>query len=58
MVSKSEHETLIEDCENRESSLSDWERLFVNSISEQLCRGGSLTERQAEKLEAIWERVT
>lgn len=54
----SEHETMVEDCENRESRLTDWERLFISSISDQLCKGGTLTERQAEKLDDIWERVT
>jgi hypothetical protein len=53
-----EHEQLIEDCEERESKLSDWEREFIDSISRQLAAGRSLTDKQVEKLEAIWERVT
>lgn len=53
-----EHEQLIEDCENREEKLSDWERGFIDSIGKQLADGRALTEKQAETLEAIWERVT
>lgn len=53
-----EHEQMIADCEKRESKLSDWERQFVNSLSQQLGRGRSLTDKQADKLEKIWERVT
>lgn len=53
-----EHATMIEDCEKRESKLSDWERSFVDSISMQLSQGRSLTAKQAETLDTIWERVT
>lgn len=53
-----EHMTMVEDCENRESKLSDWERGFIESVGSQLRAGKSLTAKQIEKLEAIWERVT
>lgn len=53
-----EHEQLVADCEVREEKLSDWERTFIDSLSFQLRKGGSLTEKQVDKLEAIWERVT
>ena len=53
-----EHEQMIADCEARESKLSDWERGFVDSISDQLGRGKSLTAKQDETLTTIWERVT
>lgn len=49
---------MIEDCENRESKLSEWEQGFIESISVQLGRGGSLTSKQKDKLEAIWNRIT
>ncbi len=53
-----EHEdeisTMIDDCIKRESRMSQWERDFIQSISEK----DSLTERQVETLEKIWEKVT
>lgn len=55
---RDEHATMIEDCEKRESKLSDWERSFIDSISMQLSKGGVLTEKQAETLDTIWERIT
>ena len=53
-----EHLIMVEDCEKRESKLSDWERGFIDSIKNQLQAGHALTARQAETLDAIWERVT
>ena len=53
-----EHQQLIDDCEKRESKLSDWERTFIDSISSQLAKGRGLTDKQAERLEQIWEKVT
>lgn len=58
MSRSDEHLTLIEDCEKRESKLSDWERGFVDSVRSQLEKDRPLTERQTETLETIWERVT
>lgn len=49
---------LIEDCEAREQHLTDWERSFLDSIKTQLTRGRSLSEKQAERLDEIWEGVT
>lgn len=49
---------LIADCEARESRLSDWEREFIDSLQRQLADGRSLTNRQAETLDTIWERAT
>ena len=45
---------MIKDCEARESKLSDWEREFIDSVSQR----ETLTPKQAAKLEAIWDRVT
>lgn len=53
-----EHEQMVEDCENRESKLSDWERGFIDSIGKQLRNGRPLTPKQAERLDEVWERVT
>lgn len=49
---------MIADCEDRESKLSDWERQFLDSIKNQLHRGGTLSRKQEETLDDIWERVT
>lgn len=51
-------EQLIEDCENRESRLTDWERGFIDSIRQQIAAGRRLTNKQRERLDEVWERVT
>lgn len=53
-----EHLTMVEDCENRESKLTDWERSFIDSISRQMADGRALSDKQAARLDVIWERVT
>lgn len=58
MSAHDEHLQMVKDCENRESKLTDWERSFIDSIGRQLADGRALTTAQAEKLDAIWERVT
>ena len=58
MSKSDESMALIEDCEKRESKLSDWERKFVDSVRAKLEKDWPLTERQTETLEAIWERIT
>lgn len=55
---RSEHEQMVEDCEARESRLSDWERCFIDSISKQLAEGRALTKKQAETLDSVWEKAT
>lgn len=54
----SEYAQLIEDCEKRESRLSDWDREFIDSIKKRLADGTPLTPKQVEKLDEIWERAT
>lgn len=54
----SEHEQMVEDCEQRESRLTDWDRNFVDSIGKQLREGKSLTKKQAETLDEVWNRAT
>lgn len=56
--SPDEHATMIEDCQNREEKLSDWEREFIDSIETQMARGQSLTPKQVDVLDRIWEKVT
>ena len=52
-----EHQQMLQDCIERESKLTDWERSFIDSVSEQITRR-SLSPKQAEILDSIWERVT
>lgn len=49
---------MVQDCENREEKLSDWERGFIDSLSNQLSKGRTLSEKQVDKLNSIWERIT
>jgi len=58
MNDRDEHIQMVADCEARESKLSDWERGFIDSVSRHLADGRSLSDKQAERLEAIWEKVT
>ena len=61
IMNKEEISQLIEDCENRESKMTDWEREFIQSISEQASYRAfyrALTNAQVEKLEKIWDRIT
>jgi len=58
MANMEEIQTLIKDCENRESRLSDWERSFIDSISHQIARGNGLTTKQEQTLNDIWDKVT
>lgn len=55
-MNKSDEEAvMIEDCEKRSEKLSDWELKFIDSISQQQ---RSLSMKQLEVLNTIWERVT
>lgn len=53
-----EYFTQIEDCEARESRLTEWEGGFLDSIKKQLEQGRSLTSKQIEVLDRIWEKAT
>lgn len=57
-MDNSEIESMIEDCENRSEKLSEWELGFIDDISRQFDRTGSLSEKQNNKLETIWGKVT
>lgn len=58
MTDRAEQAQMVEDCEARESRLSDWESNFIDSISRQLAAGKSLTLNQSNTLDEIWERAT
>lgn len=54
-----ENMQLIEDCEKRESKLSDWERNFLDDIKNKLVNDCcSLSMKQEDRLNEIWCRVT
>lgn len=51
-------EQLLDDCEEHDSKLSDWERDFLDSIRGYICRSDYMTSSQIATLEQIWERAT
>lgn len=53
-----EAETMLEDCEARESRLTDWEAKFVDSLRHQLEHDKRLSQRQMEILEGVWSGAT
>jgi hypothetical protein len=53
-----EIEQLIDDCETREDRLSDWERRFIDSIAKQYAQRRSLTDKQKDRLDEVWEKAT
>jgi hypothetical protein len=53
-----EYLTMIDDCEKRESKLTEWEVGFLDSIKSQVGRDKPLSVKQVETLDRIWERVT
>lgn len=53
-----EYQRMLDDCEKRESQLSDWEQGFIDSLGKQIADGRTPTPKQIEKLDAIWERIT
>lgn len=48
----------IETCLDEGINLTDWETSFLESISDQLDRRGSLSEGQVETLERIYAHKT
>lgn len=58
IVAEDEISLMIEDCQNRQEKLSDWEVGFIDSIDARLGDGHSLTELQQSTLEKIWDRIT
>lgn len=53
-----EYLQMIEDCQKRESRLTDWERDFIQSMSEWADKGRSFTPKQQELIDGIWETAT
>lgn len=53
-----EYLTLLTDCEERSNRLTDWECQFVDSLQRQIVAGRRPTEKQAARLDEIWEKAT
>lgn len=53
-----EYITLLDDCEQREQRLTDWERVFIDSLRRQITEGRRPTPKQIDTLDGIWERAT
>jgi hypothetical protein len=53
-----EIDQLIADCERRDDKLSEWEQGFIQSVRELFDRRGSLSDKQLETLNNIWEKIT
>jgi len=55
-----EYLEMIKDCENRESRMTEWECKFISSLRDklELTNPFPLTEKQVEKLDDIWNRIT
>jgi hypothetical protein len=58
MSAHDEHQQMVKDCIDREAKLTDWERGFIDSIERQLSQDRALSQKQADTLDSIWERVT
>lgn len=54
----SEYVRMIEDCEKRDTRLTDWETDFIDSLGRQLAEGRRPTPKQIEVLDRIWEKAT
>ena len=55
---RDEYQTLLEDCRKRDHMLSAWDADFLDSIEDRLNRNNTLTTKQVEKLEEIWNKAT
>lgn len=64
-MSKSRTTEMLTDCENVANipkerggpGFNEWEKEFLESLREQFDRNGSLTDKQLEKLEELWDKV-
>ena len=55
---RDEYRLQISDCRKRERMLSAWDADFLDSIEERLNENRTLTPKQIEKLDEIWEKAT
>lgn len=49
---------MIDECLKLVGKINEWEYEFLTSIKGQMAGGRSLSDRQEEKLDNIWSRVT
>ena len=55
---RDEYQTMLEDCRKRDHMLSAWDADFLDSIESRLSGNNTLTAKQIEKLEEIWNKAT
>ncbi len=55
---RDEYRQLISDCRKRDTKITAWEADFLDSIEARLDENRSLTPRQSETLDNIWEKAT
>ncbi len=55
---RDEYRTQIADCRKRDSLLSAWDADFLDSIENRLNESRTLSPKQIEKLDEIWEKAT
>ena len=55
---RDEYRTQIADCRKRDSLLSAWDADFLDSIEHRLMDNRTLSPKQIEKLDEIWEKAT
>ena len=49
----------IDDCEQREARMSEWEQGFISSIRSQIeGQGKRPSQKQSDTLTKIWEKIT
>lgn len=53
-----EYLKMVDDCEKRESRLSEWDCNFLESIRSRLEQEKPLSAKQTDTLDKIWERAT
>ena len=53
-----EYLTMLNDCENRQERLTEWECTFVDSMRSQISRGRRPTAKQIEILDRVWDKAT
>ena len=55
---RDEYRQQIEDCRKRDKLLSAWDADFLDSIENRLNENHTLTAKQIDKLDEIWEKAT